>query len=119
MPSKKLEEYMAASKTAKEAEAVMSKHKAHVQKLLRRCKQLGIKVPKVTLIKNERFEFVEDEVYNWLKENMDEPTFKSLVKEIIDLEKLNEAYLNGIIDPTSMPSECYTRNQYYSIRVGK
>lgn len=120
MIPKQLEEYIEASKKAKEAEAIMDRNKKYVQKFLRRCKRWNIKLPvKANLIKNERFEFNGDNVLEWLKDHVNARIFERVTKTVVDLEQLNEVYLDGLIDTTEMPTDCYSSKTYYSVRIGK
>ncbi len=117
MPSKKLQQYIAADKACKEAEAEREKLKAYVQKLLRRCKKMGVKVPQVSFSMAERFTFLEDQLYEWAQDTLPAEDFLSITKNIVDMEKLEELVMDGKINSYEIPETCYTRTHYYTTRV--
>lgn len=117
MPSEKLQKYIEIDKTIKTAEKEKEKQKPYIVKLLSRCKSMGVKTSNISYIEAERFSFNEEKLYRWVTTQVDKKTLKTLTKQTIDLEKLQEAYLDGKIDSTKMPAECYTSTKYLTIRI--
>jgi len=115
----KLQEYIDADKTIKAAEKIKEKHKFYVTKLLRRCKRMGIDVKEVTYSEASRFEFIEDKLYEWVASKVTEQQLEDMVdiKRTINMEKLKEFYLAGIINTLDIPPECYKETRYSVLRV--
>lgn len=117
MPSKKLQMYIEADRREKEAAKDKEKVKGYVSRLLQRCKSLGVSLKGVSFSQSERFEFLEDELYEWVKTQVTPEILESMTKRTIDLEKLHEANLEGIINSVEMPSSCYKIVSYNTIRI--
>lgn len=117
MPSKKLEQYLAADRKIKKATQEKEAVRKHVEKLLRRCRKMGVEIEAVTYREKERFSFNDEELYKWVSSQVDSDTLEELTKKIIDLDKLQEAYLDKKIDTTKMPDSCYSVVRYPEIRV--
>ncbi len=115
----KLQQYLDADKLIKENEKLKNEARPFVTKLLRRCKRLGIEVPGVLYIENTRFEFLEDELYNWVSSKVGEEVLEELtdIKKSINLERLQDAYLEGKINTLEMPETCYKKTTYTTIRT--
>jgi hypothetical protein len=89
----------------------------YVCKLLKRCKSLGVMVKGITFYEQERYNFKEEELYTWVKSQVDENTLDSITKKTIDLEKLHELSLDGGIDTLNIPESCYSVNWSPVIKI--
>ena len=114
-----LKEFIKADKAIKHNEAIKKANKDYVVELIKRCDRLGVTVPGVTFSEASRFEFIDEEVYKWVESKVSLEILEGLtdVKKTINLERLKEAYLNGLIDTVEMDSSCYREVKYNVVRV--
>lgn len=117
MPSTKLEQYINADKEVKTATKKKEAVKEYVQKLLKRCKSLGVKVPGVTFFIGEKFSFDDQALYDWVSTQVDQDTLEIMTVKTINLEKLQEFSLEGKIITQAMPDICYKKTLTPTIRI--
>lgn len=115
--SEKLDQYLKLDKEIKAAETQKEALKSYVQRLLRRCRKWGIKVPYFAYTEATRFEFIDEKLYNWVASKVTAEQLEYLTKRSISLEKLEQYTLDGTIDSTLIPEECYIKTTYGTVRV--
>ena len=117
----KLKKYIEAEKQVKAGEKVKKSLRSSIIEILKRAKRFGIETDKVVYSERNRFELIEDEVYKWVASRVSPEVLEEIteIKKSINLEKLNEVYLNGGIDTLAMPSTCYKETKYSVITVGE
>jgi hypothetical protein len=115
-----VKQYIELDKEIKLKENLKSKLKPKIEKFLRRCDRAGIKLNGISYKENERYKFNEDELYDWVWRQLNnEELFRTLTREVIDIEKLQQADSEGILDLSTLPSECYSITKYTTITVKK
>lgn len=114
---KELKEYVVLDKQIKDAESNKKNLREKVGKFLRRCRKAGVDVPGVSYSEEERYNFNEDQLFEWVKTQLDEKDLSYVTRKTIDLEKLHEVHLAGKINTEDLPEYCYTITKYFTIKV--
>ena len=112
LKNKKVLEYIELDSIEKEARNRKTKIKKYVQKYLLRCKRLGYTFPEISFSERDgSSKYHDDLILDWIKKNYSDGVFKSILKETIDYEKLQQAFLLGHIDLREMPEECIDKSE--------
>lgn len=109
--------YIEADKTEKMAGSIKKTLRERIGKLLRRCRRQEIEIDGISYEPCERYSFKEEQLYEWVKSNVDNETLDYLTKKTIDLDKLHELAVDGKIDTSKLGEDTYSVKPYFKITV--
>jgi hypothetical protein len=117
MASVRLKKYIEGDRKEKEGKAIKGKERGYVEKLLKRCKRLGVEISGVSISEGSRFNVNEDALFTWVKSQVSAEELEDLTKRTIDLERLQEFVILGKLDTLKAPLEAFSETKFNTVRI--